>query len=266
MDKDVKVETHPSYGQAVFHRATGSVGKLYGSPLADHHSVIRLTISRSEMRHEYGRDWRSQRDQLIEVTFSAAQFAELLTNMNVGEGVPCTIDFIQGEGNIAPPPADQEVEHEKVTKAFEGQVAGTAKLLRQNLIKLGELLEKKTLNKEDKGKIYWMVEKALQDVESNAPFMLEQFGEASEKLVTSAKAEVAASTIAIIQKLGFEKLDDMRLAVAGGRPLVPQIERSPIAKALDEAGLVPIHQHDMGGELVMGVRDPDNCYVCRDGG
>jgi len=214
MDKDVKVDTHPSYGQAVFHRVTGSVGKLYGSPLADHHSVIRLTISRSEMNHDLGRDWRFGRDQLIEVTFSAAQFADLLTNMNVSEGAPCTIDFIQGEGNIEPPPADQEVEHEKVTKAFEGQVAGTANRLRENLIQLGALLEKKALNKEDKGKIYWMVEKALQDVESNAPFMVEQFGEATEKLVTAARAEVAASTVAIVQKLGFEKLEDMRQVAA----------------------------------------------------
>jgi len=214
MNKDVKVESHPSYGQAVFHRVTGSIGKLYGSPLTDHHSVIRLTISRSEMHHEHGRNWRFGRDQLIEVTFSAAQFAELLTNMNVSEGAPCTIDFIRGEGSIESPPEEQEVEHEKVVKGFEGKIAGTVKKLRENLIKLGELLEKKSPNKEDRQKIYSMVEGALQEVEANSPFVLEQFGEATEKMVSAAKAEMAATTIAIVQKLGFEKLEDLRQVTA----------------------------------------------------
>jgi hypothetical protein len=51
MNKDEKVESHPSYGQATFHRVTGGIGKLYGSPLAEHHSVVRLTICRSETEH-----------------------------------------------------------------------------------------------------------------------------------------------------------------------------------------------------------------------
>lgn len=262
MDKDVKVETHPSYGQAVFNRRTGSTGRMYGSPLADHHATIALSISRSETVHDLGRDWRHATEQLIEVEFSAAQFADLLTNMNVGEGVPCTIGWIKDEGRVPPP--EIQAEHEKVVDAFKGQVSGTAKVLRENLIQLGALLEKKSLSKADKDKIYWMVEKSLQDVESNAPFMLEQFGEATEKVVTAARAEVAASTIAIVQKLGFEKLDDMRQVVAGASPRVPQIERSPIARALDEAGITRVHQHDMGGELVVGVRDPDNCALCKD--
>ncbi len=210
MNKDTKIETHPSYGQAVFCRTSGNEGRLYGSPLQEHHQTIRLTVSRSETRHELGRDWRHATEQLIEVTFSAAQFADLLTMMNVGEGVPCTIDWVTGEGRVPRPVEEEPVEHEKIVKAFEGQIKGTVDTLRANLADLRILLTTKSLSKDDKEKIEWVIGKTLQDVESNAPFMLEQFGESTEKVITAARAEMAATVRATVEKLGIERLDQLK--------------------------------------------------------
>jgi hypothetical protein len=224
--KKDECETHPSYGQAVFHRTYGNIGRLYGSPLERHHTAIRLTISRSEVRHDLAQDWRYAREQLIEVTFSAAQFADLLTTMNVGEGVPCTIEHVAGvdQGQV---PEEMKVEHEKVVvDYFENGSRETVAKLRQGLVDLKALLNKKSLTKADKERIEWLVGRALQDVESNQPFAVAQFGEAAQKIVGAAKAEVAATTQALVERLGFKKMDEMRQILGA--------EEAPAAPALAE--------------------------------
>ena len=88
--------------------------------------------------------------------------------------------------------------------------------------------KKKTLTKEDKKQIEWLVARALQEVEQDAPFMVRQFGEAVEKVVTAAQAEVAASTQAVVERLGFQKLGDMKAALGAAQEQA-QIIRSGMA-------------------------------------
>jgi hypothetical protein len=214
---DAKYEKHPAYGQVSFSRQTGSAGRLYGSPLKDHHATISLKITRSEVSHDLGRDcYYGSHEPIIEVRLSPAQFAELLTNMNVGEGVPCTIESIERK-RMPPIPETEPVEHEKVEAAFSKDVKETADKLREGLKKLKVLLAKPKLSKGDKGDVEWLIGRALQDVEQNAPFMVAQFGEAATKVVTHAKAEMAAATAGIIDRLGLQKLEELKKQVGGGQ-------------------------------------------------
>lgn len=205
-----KYTTHPSYGQARFSRIMGTFKNLYGSPVAEHHHAIELTISRSEISNDLGRDWRHTRETLIQVLFSPSQFAELITTMNVGDGTACTIDFIQGLGSVPRPPATDQVEHERITAGFEEKLSGLVDLLRDKLSHVRELLAKKSLSKEDRRDIERVVAGTLQEVEKNAPFIVEQFGRATERVVAAAKAEIDESVTSSIQRLGFKKLEELR--------------------------------------------------------
>lgn len=191
MSRDQEVEEHPSYGMVGFSRITGNPGRLFGSPLRSHESFVTLRVSHGQRIHELGYDrfYSGIRGNVLEVILSAGQFSELLTTMNIGSGIPCTIRYINGE-EIPKPPEDVELEVEKVRKGFKKDLKDIVAQIKKDREKLEELLSKKTLSKADKDTISWMVAKVEQHVEANMPFMLRQFEEASETVVKHAKAEL----------------------------------------------------------------------------
>lgn len=192
MSDDEIHEKHESYAMVSFSRRTGDPGVLFGSPLHHHHSYIALTIRRAERIHNLGHDrfYGSMRGDLIEVDLSPAQFAELLTTMNVGMGVPCTLRYLDGKQMEKPPTV--EMETEKVQTSFEKDTKKLVHSLEQKQHQIDEILEKKALSKDDRAKIRSLLDTAIREVGSNMPFMLERFSEATEKVTTHAKAEVDA--------------------------------------------------------------------------
>jgi hypothetical protein len=235
MKRNDEYQTHPSYGNASFHRITGQAGKLYGSALPDHHATVRLTISRSSFKHDLGRDWHHASNELIEVEFSAAQFAELLTTMNVGQGTCCTIRRIR-EGSqyaqVPGPPQDLQLEHERVSEAFREETDELVDRMRQDLEKVDQLLAKKgALTVKEKEQVRNILHKGLRHAREDAPFLVDQFQEATQKTVTAAKAEVDASLTAVVQKLGFEQLQKQVLDTSALQPKeLPETEECPRCK------------------------------------
>lgn len=193
MSRDEEREDHPSYGMIGFYRTTGNPGRLFGSPLKNHEHYVTLRVSKGTRIHSLGHDrfHGGLRGEIIEVMMSAGQFSELLTTMNVGSGVPCTIQYLLGE-KVPSPPDDAELEVEKVRKGFKKDMQGVVAQIKEDKKELASLLEKKTLTKADKEKIMWMLGRVEQHVESNAPFMVSQFEEAAEKVVKHSKAEIDA--------------------------------------------------------------------------
>lgn len=87
-------ERHESYGQVSFNRISCTPPlDLYGSNLK-HGNIISLSIRRSTKNRNLNRDTYYGGEEIVEVKLSSAQFAELLTSLNVGSGVPCTISHI----------------------------------------------------------------------------------------------------------------------------------------------------------------------------
>lgn len=87
---------HPSYGMIRFARSSigGSGTALFGSSIM-HNNVIRLSISKGMMEREGNEDWflagTDINDMIVEVEMSYTQFAEAITSLNIGEGIPVTI-------------------------------------------------------------------------------------------------------------------------------------------------------------------------------
>lgn len=86
-----KTYTHPAYGCVSLSRITCSPPQqLFGSH-AKHSHFISLKIKRAERQSNGDFDFIFGRNELIEIYLSGTQLGDLLTSMNVGERIPCTI-------------------------------------------------------------------------------------------------------------------------------------------------------------------------------
>ena len=84
------IKKHPSYGMLSFHRVHGAATPLFGSSV-QHRDTIRLTLKEGEVKRSLNTDWYFGGKQLFEVEMSLSQFAELITSLNMGDGIPVTI-------------------------------------------------------------------------------------------------------------------------------------------------------------------------------
>ena len=209
-------ETHPAFGQVSFHRVQGHPGKLYGSNLDDHHTFITLEVKTSKRVH-HGNDWHFSKDLLIEVNLSAAQFAELLTTMNVGSGTPCTLRYVapNGQGEIPEIPMDQESEASRVEEQFRERLRKKVEKLKHNENEIQKILEKKNIGKKDRETIKALVYESYRFFVDAAPYAVQTFSEATQKLVSSAKAEVDAFITSVVQKAGMEALVEQSKQLKG---------------------------------------------------
>lgn len=206
---DEKWEVHPSYGTAQFNRVHNcGPRRLFGSPVRQHPSTVMLTIRRAKRTHSLSEDWVFANEDIVEVELSASQFAEMLTTMNVGHGVPCTIRFIEGEGRIESPP-DEEIEIDRVQQSFKDMLTGMVERILEQKKEMDEILDKKSINKKDRTKIAWIVDKVLQEVQSNMPFVLDQFSEATDRVVTAAKGEVDSFLTNLATQTGMKELREV---------------------------------------------------------
>jgi len=208
--EDITEETHPAYGLLSFHRITGHPGKLYGSHLDSHHGFIQMRLARGRLQREGTKDWHfgSNRGEFVEVNMSPAQFAELITTMNMGSGTPCTVVRFNGEA-VEKIPEDHVPEQVNIRNSFEKEIRKKTQKLRANEARLEEILSKKGgLTKKDRNEIRELYGRMLLHFEANAGFAVQCFSEATEKVVVEAKANVDNFVTGALTKLGLDALKD----------------------------------------------------------
>lgn len=110
---------HESYGMLGFHRVTcSSAQPLYGSSIK-HRDTIMLTLKTGHMRRNLNEDWYYGDRTLFKVEMSATQFADLITSLNQGDGVPVTIRYMK-QGDLKkceePPYIDRNELHREEFK------------------------------------------------------------------------------------------------------------------------------------------------------
>lgn len=206
------VDRHESYGMIGFSRIYGG-GKrrLFGSSLRDHGSSMILRIHTAHRKHGLSEDRAFADDTLIEIELSSAQFATLLTTLNVGDGVPCTLKRFNGKKLEDPP--DEEIEVDRIRNGFVDRLSRFRRYVGDHR-RRAEALHKQ--GKATKGVIKEFVsilEQIEQEVDSNMPFVLDQFQEATERVVTTAKAEVEAFVTGVVERTGLEELKRTALRV-----------------------------------------------------
>jgi hypothetical protein len=146
---------------------------------------------------------------LLELFLSPTQFIDMITNMNMGDGVPCTLRCYRDEDGkwvrAEDPPASHPAQ--KTYEEFKEQTVKAAGKMRA----LQEQVEKaaasgKPLGKKALERLAMDIGIAAQEVDSNMPFIMDSFREDCEHVVKDAKGEVEAFITSLIQRTGLKAL------------------------------------------------------------
>lgn len=204
---------HPAYGMIQFSRVhNSSTRRLFGSSIERHYTTVRMTVSRARWTHDLNEDRYFSGDELIEVELSAAQFAELITTMNMGPGVPCTLRYVGGER--IPDPPDEKTEVDRVRSSFKESLHDFVRRMQQERKRIEKHTEK--LSAKAREEIRIALEVMIQQLASNVPFIESQFEEAAERVTLAAKKEIEAFTQHAVHVAGVT-------ALRGEAPSQPQL-------------------------------------------
>ena len=208
MKIDSKKTTHPAYGIASIHRVSGNAGNLFGSSVDCNHYVELEISSGEEIDSGSYHSYLPTGKPHIRVVFSPAQFAELITSMNISSGVPCTIKDIAGEHIDKIPDEIHINELDRQKDNFKKQMKELSENLHNAQNRIKELLSLPRLTKDQKEELRNVLYKGIQDIDSNIPFYMELFDEATDNIVQEAKAEIDATVHNCVLTAGIKALGE----------------------------------------------------------
>lgn len=197
-------EIHPSYGVI---GAWNSYISPPGNALFDsdilHQRTVRIRIQPASRKRDLHHDWiHSAGRQYIEVELSEAQWASFVSAMNSGDGVPCTVRWLNGE-NIPDAPHDPRLAHSlQETKEAADRAFGAIK----DAMAAYEALDPKApaaVKREALRTLHYAIENAT----TNVVFAGKSLVETAENVVQKARADVEAFVVNKARQLGIEASD-----------------------------------------------------------
>jgi hypothetical protein len=195
---------HESFGMAGFSRSTSGGGvPLFGSSIK-HSNTITFTVRHAEVDRHLEQDWyhATSRLPIVEIEMSQSQFAEMITSMNMGDGIPVTLRYVNGKRMEECPHESKVQQH---SNEFKQRMKEFSERLGQYGKDLYSLIEKR-LPQKDQTAVKNIVDQIVQEVESNIPFYEKQFIRQMEKTQTEAKAEIEAFVNNKIHSAGLTSL------------------------------------------------------------
>lgn len=180
---------HPSYANLYIGRSQCSGQQaLFGSSIK-HHDIITLRISPVYMDRDLNYDrYYAENHPYIEINMSQSQFAQAITSLNMGAGVPVTLRQINGEYIEPCPFVDKR---EQFSNEFREDMNELTKKIKETTKAVEDLIQnKRTFTKADKEQILSTLHSVSQQLSSNYPYMFSMFNEQMDKTVTKAKAEI----------------------------------------------------------------------------
>jgi hypothetical protein len=181
---------------------------LFGSSVKNS-QVISLTIYPADVERHLSDDWYHAKSKpLIEVLLSPLQFAELLTTMNIGFGIPGTMTRYGDQFFELP-------EYPSTAEQFGEEVQDDLKVVADKILKAGKVIENliddpKPIGKQVRNELKYLVSSYRKLIEDHLPFVLNQLGRHMAKTVTEAKADVDAFVENTIVKTGIAELKKQR--------------------------------------------------------
>ncbi len=199
--------THESFAMMGFTRVTSNVGAtMHGSDLK-HNTFIRMDLRHSSMRRGLNHNWYHGDKIIASVEMSQNQFAELITSMNLGDGIPVTLKRTERDGELADPEYTNVVEQHQ--REFKGKTDSIATGGDALITKMKSIFSKTgTIKKADKEQLLKDLEFVVQDIQANLPYVEDCFRETMDKVVTDAKGTIEAYYTHRIIETGIKALDD----------------------------------------------------------
>lgn len=209
-----------------------------------HNNVIRLSISKGMMEREGNEDWflagTDINDMIVEVEMSYTQFAEAITSLNIGEGIPVTITKVNGTFVEPCPYSDrQKVMRREVDEATRDLV----RQLEKRSEEIEKLLdEKRVLSREDRRNIVSTLKNVRQELKSNIPYLQKLFAEQMDKTVTEAKGEFETYLQNKMNSIAFAAISEQmkQEEISLNRNMIPELE---VQEGGEEAGEMEAGMH-----------------------
>lgn len=195
----------PSMVTVSLHRVTCTPGvNLFGSNVK-HSNLIQLSIHQAEVERHLSKDWiYGSNKTLIEVSLSPTQFAELLTSLNVGNGVPATLNSFNNECFETPEYASKADQFKEEVSEYLDYTLNELSSLYNELTE--KLTDGKPISNKEKKPLLSKVESFQRLISDKLPFIMNQFSKHMDKTVQESKAEVDAFVMHNVTKLGFEAI------------------------------------------------------------
>lgn len=181
---------HPSYGTLSFSRVSGGNKTLFGSSIK-HRDTILLTLRHADIERGLNNDWFYGDKIIVEAEMSYSQFAEAITSMNMGTGVPVTLRLTEKDGRI--PECDFVNKKEQFQDELKESLDKATEISCSLIEEVKQLFtEKKSLNKTDKEYIVEKLTQIASEINTNVSFTYRQFNKQMDKTVAEAKGEIEA--------------------------------------------------------------------------
>ena len=161
---------------------------LFGSRVP-HNTNVRLTIQNGVLYRGLNRDtYSSSGKSIVEVEMSELQFAELITSIGYGDGVPVTLRKINGTQLQEPV---YESEMETFSNEFKREMHELTKVVKTLTTDTKERLkDSKPLNKSEREDIISALEGVERLIGANLPFMERSFNENMMRTMQEVKMSI----------------------------------------------------------------------------
>lgn len=196
------VETHPAFGTIGAHRVSAGGGggyALFGSDFRHRH-FITITIGTADHERMLNNDWIHGHQDLIEVALSEAQWATFVSTLNMGTGVPCTIQRLKGE--LIPDIDPIETRKEEYASEVEAKLEDATSAIADTIAAINAT----NLSAKVKREITFRLEAAAGKLKPHLDWVASQYEEHAEKVVEHAKVEIEAYLMAAVQRAGLQAL------------------------------------------------------------
>lgn len=206
---DGETQTHPSFGMIRVGRIRGADSvPMFGSDLPNNPLRLRIEIVHAKQIDSQGDRYYMRNglgSAIIAVDLTPSQYAELLSNPDVGDGVPCTISRLGGQ--TVPEPPRRETRAETIQRKFKLDTAAFRKKVVEGEKTIAAILDSaKSISQTNRASVLRAYQETTRFVHDMAPHLVEMFQEAVSKTVTEAKLEVDAFMTDRLRQVGLQSL------------------------------------------------------------
>lgn len=205
--------SHPAYGTVEVSHPTGGDSVYFGSRVP-HQSRVCVTVNTANLKRDLSNDWIHSENTLVELEFTDAQWAQFVSSHS-GRATPCTLRHypkgalesgLEEVPGIAGDPDARPSFSEEMRDTLRKEVA----MFQESVKRMDAMLESGKLGKKELQEIRNHVAWGADRVASSVGFVVDQFAEHMETVVSDSKIEIEATMHNTIQAIGIDAIKKMR--------------------------------------------------------